>query len=80
VVRKYRPNFLIRLANGDMLVLETKGQDTEQDQVKRTYLDEWVRAVNDHGGFGHWRSAVVTEVGEIWDVVSPTILQRDRRP
>lgn len=69
VVRKYRRDFLVRLANGDMLVLETKGQDTEQDQVKRSYLDEWVRAVNDHGGFGRWRWAVVTEVGEIWDVV-----------
>ena len=25
VVRKYRPDFLVRLANGEMLVLETKG-------------------------------------------------------
>ncbi|WP_210756804.1 hypothetical protein [Caldichromatium japonicum] len=59
VVRKYRPDFLVRLANGDMLVLETKGQDTEQDQVKRRYLDEWTQAVNAHGGFGRWRWAVV---------------------
>ena len=29
-----------------MLILETKGQDTEQDRVKRRYLDEWVQAVN----------------------------------
>ena len=25
VVRKYRPDFLVRLASGDMMVLETKG-------------------------------------------------------
>ena len=31
VVRKYRPDFLIRLRSGDMLVLETKGQDSEQN-------------------------------------------------
>lgn len=65
VVRKYRPDFLVRLANGDMLVLETKGQDTEQDQVKRRYLDEWAKAVNAHGAFGRWRCAVAKSPGEI---------------
>lgn len=64
VVRKYRPDFLIRLKNGEMLVLETKGEDTEQDQVKRRYLDEWTKAVNEHGGFGQWRWAVAKEPGE----------------
>jgi type III restriction enzyme len=69
VVRKYRPDFLVRLANGDMLVLETKGQDTEQDRVKRRYLDEWTQAVNAHGGFGHWRSALAHHAGEIRDIL-----------
>jgi type III restriction enzyme len=54
VVRKYRPDFLIRLTNGTMLVLEIKGQDTEEAKAKRHFLDEWVKAVNQHGGFGHW--------------------------
>jgi type III restriction enzyme len=69
VVRKYRPDFLVRLANGDMLVLETKGQETEQDTVKLNYLDEWTKAVNVHGGFGHWRWAVVSEPGEVRDIL-----------
>ncbi len=69
VVRKYRPDFLVRLANGDMLVLETKAQDTEQDHVKRRYLDEWVQAVNAHGAFGRWRSAVAKNPGEIRDIL-----------
>lgn len=69
VVRKYRPDFLVRLANGDMLVIETKGQDTEQDQVKRQYLDEWTQAVNSHGGFGRWRWAVARNPGEIRDIL-----------
>ena len=69
VVRKYRPDFLVRLRNGDMLVLETKGQDTEQDRVKRRYLDEWTEAVNSHGGFGRWRWAVARRPGEIRDVL-----------
>jgi type III restriction enzyme len=58
VVKKYRPDFLIRLASGEMLILETKGQDTAKDRTKREFLDEWVRAVNGHGGFGKWRWAV----------------------
>ncbi|MGQ9495349.1 MAG: BPTD_3080 family restriction endonuclease, partial [Thermoanaerobaculaceae bacterium] len=69
VVRKYRPDFLVRLANGDMLVLETKGLDTEQDQVKRRYLDEWTQAVNAHGGFGRWHWAVAKNPGEIRDIL-----------
>ena len=68
-VRKYRPYFLARLKNGTLLVLETKGQDTEQDKVKRRYLEEWTHAVNAHGGFGHWRSAVAHHPGEIRDIL-----------
>ncbi len=54
VVQKYRPDFLIRLATGKMLVLEVKGQDTQQNRTKREFLAEWVKAVNEHGGFGQW--------------------------
>ncbi len=70
VVRKYRPDFLIRLASGDMLVLETKGQDTESDRVKRRYLDEWVQAVNQQGGFGRWRWDVAMRPGDILDILA----------
>ncbi|MBT9157014.1 MAG: hypothetical protein DDT37_02019 [Firmicutes bacterium] len=69
VVRKYRPDFLVRLKSGDMLVLETKGQNTEQDQVKQRYLEEWVQAVNTQGGFGNWQRDVAEEPGEIQDIL-----------
>ncbi len=69
VVRKYRPDFLIRMKNGNMLVLETKGQVSEQDKVKHRYLDEWTQAVNAHRGFGKWHAAVVRNPGEIRDVL-----------
>lgn len=73
VVRKYRPDFLVRLVNGEMLILETKGQETEEDQVKRHYLDEWVRAVNTHGGFGRWRWAVSRQPGETRRILAQAI-------
>jgi len=73
VVRKYRPDFLVRLTNGDMLILETKGEESEQERVKHRYLDEWVKAINAHGGFGHWRWAVARKPGDIQDI----LLQRE---
>jgi type III restriction enzyme len=64
-VRKYRPDFLIRLADGTMLVLEVKGQDDDEQRAKRRFLEEWVAAVNAHGGFGHWACDLSTHPREI---------------
>ena len=69
VVRKYRPDFIIRLDDGRFLILETKGRDTEKDQTKRRFLDEWVRGVNEHGGFGEWSWAVSRHPGEVRDIL-----------
>ena len=70
VVRKYRPDFIVRLESGDHLVLETKGQDSEQDRTKRRFLDEWVNAVNAHGGFGRWSRDVSRDPGDIQDILA----------
>lgn len=64
-MHKFRPDFIIRLKTGKFLVLETKGQDTDQDKTKREFLDQWVQAVNAHGGFGSWSWAVARKPGEI---------------
>lgn len=57
-VRKYRPDFLIKLINKEYLILETKGRETLQDKTKRLALAEWVDAVNQDGRFGRWHCAV----------------------
>lgn len=75
VILKYRPDFIIRLKNGDHLILETKGQDTQQDKTKREFLDEWVRAVNEHGGFGKWQSAVSTNPADVAGILKAAILK-----
>lgn len=54
VVRRFFPDFICKLTNDEYLIIETKGQDNEQNKTKRAYLDEWCRAVNHHGGFGRW--------------------------
>jgi type III restriction enzyme len=58
VVHKYRPDYLVRMKSGKMLILEVKGQDSLENKTKREFLAEWVRAVNTHGGFGTWSSDV----------------------
>jgi type III restriction enzyme len=58
IIREFRPDCLIRLTTGKMLVLEVKGQDSQEQQTKREFLAEWVQAVNNHGGFGHWAAEV----------------------
>jgi hypothetical protein len=67
-----RPDFIVRLKTGDFLVLETKGQDTDQDKTKREFLDQWVRAVNEHGGFGQWGWAVARQPGEVLELLTHT--------
>jgi hypothetical protein len=68
--RRFVPDFLIRLANGKLLVLEIKGEDSDQNRYKRMALDTWVRAVNSGGGFGTWCWDVVKgEPSKVLDVV-----------
>ncbi len=68
--RRFLPDFLIRLANGKTLVLEIKGESSEQDRAKRSALDAWVKAVNTKGGFGSWASDVVFEPAQMQDVIA----------
>jgi len=65
IIRKYYPDFVIKFKNGQHLILETKGRDTDQDKTKRTFLDEWCKAINQHGGFGMWQWAVSFDPNDI---------------
>jgi type III restriction enzyme len=69
VVHKYLPDFLVRLVDGRMLILEVKGQDDDEQRTKRQFLDEWVRAVNTHGGFGAWAWGVSRRPLDVLDIL-----------
>jgi len=64
-VRKYRPDFLVRLNSGTMLIIEVKGEETDETRAKHKFLDEWVRGINQSSGFGCWKWAVVTDPSKV---------------
>ncbi|HEX3036680.1 MAG TPA: DEAD/DEAH box helicase family protein [Thermodesulfobacteriota bacterium] len=74
VVHPYYPDFIIRLKTGDLLVIETKGKETEKDSTKRNFLEEWVKAVNAHGGFGKWKWAVSRNPADVAGIISESIV------
>lgn len=69
IIRKYYPDFIIKMSNGKHLVLEIKGQDDERNRTKRAYLKEWTNAVNTHGGFGEWHSDVSFHPSDIEGII-----------
>jgi type III restriction enzyme len=54
VSQHYQPDFLVRLANDTTLVLEIKGQETEQDRAKHAAAKRWIEAVNNWGQLETW--------------------------
>ncbi|MCK4389895.1 MAG: hypothetical protein KAV83_06630 [Desulfobacterales bacterium] len=50
----YEPDFLLRMKDGRTLILEIKGDETDEEKAKHAAAKRWVSAVN------NWE--------EIWDV------------
>jgi type III restriction enzyme len=69
IIRKYYPDFIIKMSNEKYLVLEIKGQDDERNRTKRAYLKEWTKAVNTQGGFGEWHSDVSFHPSDIEGII-----------
>lgn len=70
VVRKYIPDYLVKLDNGKTLVLETKGRMTEKDIAKRKALSTWIEAVNGTGEFGMWCNEVSLNVADVDAIIA----------
>lgn len=79
VVRRYFPDFIIKLTNGKYLVLETKGQDDAQNKTKRSYLDEWCKAINQHGGFGKWSWAVSFDPNDLGEILEKKFKENSKK-
>ena len=64
VPRKYLPDFIVLLINGDYLVVEIKGQIGDA-LIKKAEAERWCRAVTNYRGFGKWRYALCFGTGEL---------------
>ena len=67
--RKYIPDYLIKLSNGTTLILEVKGQISDQEESKWAAARRLVDAINDNKGFGKWAFDVVTDMAKVQDVI-----------
>ncbi|MBR0282583.1 MAG: DEAD/DEAH box helicase family protein [Oscillibacter sp.] len=70
VVRKYTPDFLVKLDNGKTLVLETKGQESGREREKRKALAEWIEAVNNCGDFGEWHNDISFNIADVDGIIA----------
>ena len=66
--KRYRPDFIVVVDDGrgedDLLrlVVEIKGERKEDAKAKKETMDTyWVPGVNNHGGFGRWAFAELTD-------------------
>ena len=41
--------------------------------AKRQFLDEWVKAVNEHGGFGQWAWDVSFDAADVGSILAKHI-------
>jgi type III restriction enzyme len=63
--RQYYPDFVVRLKGGLKLIVEVTGEERKDKAAKvATARTLWIPAVNNHGGFGRWAFAEVTDP---WD-------------
>jgi type III restriction enzyme len=66
---RYRPDFLIKLDNDLMLVIEGKGRKTERDDAKLTAAKRWIQAVNQWGKLGRWEFGICFTEAEMRAII-----------
>lgn len=62
---RYRPDFVVKLTNGLVVLLEGKGEPDEKDDAKATAARRWVEAVNTWGGLGTWIHAICYDAAHL---------------
>jgi type III restriction enzyme len=68
----YEPDFIVRLTNGLMVLLEVKGyevHDPERNNSKHTAAQKWISAVNNLGEFGTWEFTVCRNTSQLRSVL-----------
>ncbi|KFN49308.1 BPTD_3080 family restriction endonuclease [Arenimonas composti] len=75
--RRYIPDFIVRLVDGRLLIIEIKGQLGEA-HLKKAAAERWCRGVNNDGRFGTWSYHLClhrTAIGKLLEDLSPTVTE-----
>ncbi|MDR0313151.1 MAG: hypothetical protein LBI14_06105, partial [Treponema sp.] len=70
ISHSYYPDYLIKLNNGKTLVLETKGQNSEEVKEKRRSLEKWILTVNSLKEYGEWYSDISFNIADVDGIIS----------
>lgn len=65
VTHQFFPDFLVKLTNGIMLILEVKGMVDERERTKFEAARRWCDAVNNWGRMGDWAFHVAKDVDQV---------------
>lgn len=68
-VHTYYPDFIIKFENNRYIILEIKGQQIDKDFAKWKATEDWVKAVNMDGNFGHWEFKVLKDSKDLFEIV-----------
>ena len=79
VSRKYLPDFIVELKNGDRLLVEIKGQIGDA-MIKKAAAERWCRAVTNDGRFGRWEYRLCFGAGELGTVLDALAQEHGRAP
>lgn len=62
---RYVPDFIVVTDTGLFIIVEIKGQLTDDADIKAKAAERWVNAVNRLGQHGDWRYLLVTDPGQL---------------
>lgn len=79
VSRKYLPDFVVELTNGERLVVEIKGQIGDA-LIKRAAAERWCRAVTNDGRFERWSYHLCFGVEELRDALDTLTQEHVGKP
>lgn len=69
-LRRYFPDFIVELTDGEKLIVETKGQDQGDVNIKTLAARRWCQAVKNDGRYGHWSYYLVWEASALSGVLT----------
>jgi type III restriction enzyme len=68
--RRYFPDFIVELIDGEKLIIETKGRDATDVEIKAIAAKRWSAAVNNDGRFGRWAYYLVWNSNDLVAVLT----------